>query len=204
MQIPRRIIDDFKNDRKGILPPLKPILRLVPMLFYLAAASAFVLTTLFIVHTGILKANIVVYNAGIADAKAQIANTAAERAKLEMRILKATDVQAWVEGSRPLQPLAVAVSRSIGDNATLGDLKLTRDEQSPATLTLTMKLGSASATSRQQLDLTTASIAKDYRLVQPQQTFSQGEVDYRVTLVNPAQATNDPQEEAAPPVLNTP
>lgn len=194
MEIPRRTIDDFKNERKGILPALPAITRLVPMLFYLTAGATLIFSTLFLVHLNILRANIDVYNTGIAEAQAQIAATTTARQQLETRILEATDVQAWVEGSRQIQPLVVSVSRSIGEKANLADLKIERDEQSPSSLSLMMVLGASGEVAREQLDQTTAAIAQNYRLVQPQQTFAQGEVNYRVTLVTPTRATSDEPE----------
>ncbi len=181
MILPKDIADDFKTERKDITPPLPAILRLVPILFYLTVASSIILCALFLYQLKLANDNILAANSGLAEAQAQVATAAAERKELEAQILRATDVQGWVEGSRPLQPLVVAVARSIGEEASLADLKLDRDEESPSNLKLAMRIGTSSAT---QLEETTDAISREnFRLLQPEQTLAEGQINYRATIV---------------------
>ena len=181
MILPKDIADDFKTDRKDITPPLPAILRLVPILFYLTVVSAMILCGLFLYQLKLANDNILAAKSGLAEAQAQVVTAAAERKQLEAQILRATDVQGWVEGSRPLQPLVVAVARSIGEEASLADLKLDRDEESPSSLKLAMRIGTSSAT---QLEETTDAIAREnFRLLQPEQTLAEGQINYRATIV---------------------
>jgi hypothetical protein len=192
MILPKDIVDDFKTDRKDILPPLPAILRLVPLLFYLTVASSVILCGLFFYQLKLANDSIQTANAGLAEAQAQVASTAADRKLLESRILRATDVQAWVEGSRPLQPLVVAVARSIKEEASLADLKLDRDESSPSSLKLAMRIGTSSTT---QLDETTDAISKEnFRLLQPEQTLAEGQINYRATIVPTSVVPTEPAE----------
>lgn len=163
------------------MPPLPAVLRLVPILFYLTVASSIILCGLFLYQLKLANDSIAIANTGLADAQSQVASTAAERKQLESQILRATDVQGWVEGSRPLQPLVVAVARSIGEEASLADLKLDRDEESPSSLKLAMRIGTSSAT---QLEETTDAISREnFRLLQPEQTLAEGQINYRATIV---------------------
>jgi hypothetical protein len=181
MILPKDIADDFKTDRKDILPPLPAVLRLVPILFYLTVISSVILCALFFYQLKLANDSIQTAKAGLAEAQAQVASTAAERKLLESQILRATDVQGWVEGSRPLQPLVVAVARSIKEEASLADLKLDRDEESPSSLKLAMRIGTSSPT---QLEETTDAISKEnFRLLQPEQTLAEGQINYRATIV---------------------
>ena len=181
MILPKDIADDFKTDRKDITPPLPAILRLVPILFYLTVVSAMILCGLFLYQLKLANDNILAAKSGLAEAQAQVVTAAAERKQLEAQILRATDVQGWVEGSRPLQPLVVAVARSIGEEASLADLKIDRDEESPSNLKLAMRIGTSSAT---QLEETTDAIAREnFRLLQPEQTLAEGQINYRATIV---------------------
>jgi len=181
MILPKDIADDFKTDRKDITPPLPAILRLVPILFYLTVVSAMILCGLFLYQLKLANDNILAAKSGLAEAQAQVVTAAAERKQLEAQILRATDVQGWVEGSRPLQPLVVAVARSIGEEASLADLKIDRDEESPSNLNLAMRIGTSSAT---QLEETTDAIAREnFRLLQPEQTLAEGQINYRATIV---------------------
>lgn len=181
MILPKDIADDFKTDRKDTTPPLPAILRLVPILFYLTVVSAMILCGLFLYQLKLANDNILAAKSGLAEAQAQVVTAAAERKQLEAQILRATDVQGWVEGSRPLQPLVVAVARSIGEEASLADLKIDRDEESPSNLKLAMRIGTSSAT---QLEETTDAIAREnFRLLQPEQTLAEGQINYRATIV---------------------
>ncbi len=194
MILPKDIADDFKTDRKDITPPLPAVLRLVPILFYLTVISSLILSGLFLYQLKLANDNIAAARGGLADAQAQVATMAAERTQLESRILRATDVQAWVEGSRPIQPLVVAVARSINQEASLADLKLDRDNEAPSSLKLAMRIGTSSPS---QLEETTDAIFREsFRLLQPEQTLAEGQINYRATIVPLSTA---PQEAADTP-----
>ncbi len=192
MILPKDIADDFKTDRKEITPPLPAILRLVPILFYLTVVSTIILCGLFLYQLKLANDSILTAQSGLAESQAQVAAAASERKTLEAQILRATDVQGWVEGSRPLQPLVVAVTRSIGEEASLADLKLDRDEESPSSLKLAMRIGTSSPS---QLEATTDAISREnFRLLQPEQTLAEGQINYRATIVPLSVTTPEPAE----------
>ena len=192
MQVIGRKIDDFKTDRKGIAPPLPLVLRLVPVLFYCSIAVTIILSLIYFVQFQQAvkkrdghKASTVALNAQTQEARNQ-------RTALEAQIKIATDIESWVSGSRPLQPLIVEIAGSMGARSTIVDLRLDRDPLAPAQLKLTIKLGTDST---KQLDFTLEKIAgQKYRAFSPQQTLGRSELDYSATLVwqNPNQRSLQP------------
>lgn len=185
MQIPRRAIDDFKTDRKGITPPLPVLFRLIPLLFYCAIGLAVVLNSLYFIQYRMAVQSRDEHIRQTASVKGQIAATQSQRVALEAQILKATDIEAWVQGARPLQPLLVAVTRSMNEKSSILDLRFDRDVASPAQIHLSLRIATDSA---QQLDDSLAKIAEQkYRTFSPQQTMGRGEVDYKATLVRQEQ-----------------
>lgn len=181
MQISGKYIDDFKTDRKGISPPLPIYLRVVPILFYLTIVASLVLNGLFLIRYGQAKQD--KEAAIVANRKVQDDLRAAKqmRKDLESEAKKASDIASWVEASRPLQPLVVEIARSIEPDASLVDLKLTRDANSPSQIQLAMRLG---AETTRQLDLTLTKIGdQHFRAFSPQQSLLKGEIDYKATLL---------------------
>lgn len=200
MILPKLTVDDFKEERRDVTPPLPIVLRIVPLLFYLSIFAALVLCSIFLVQIQVAASSIKTYEQGIADVKADMENTATMRTQLEGRILRATDVQNWVEGSTPVQPLAVAAARSISPDSMLADLRLDRDPDSPASIRFGMRV---SASTMEQIDKTTTALGdQHYRVIQPQQTLSDGQIDYRATLVSPggssSGATAPPEQPQVP------
>jgi len=181
MQVTGKTIDDFKTDRKDITPPLPILLRLVPLLLYCAIALAVILNTIFFIQFRLAAQKLDGHTSGTAALQAQVADSRNQRTALEVQIKKATDIEAWVESSRPLQPLAVQIARSIGEGSSIVDLHLDRDPDSPSQIRLSMRL---STDSIKQLDTTLEKIAaQKYRVFSPQQSMGRGEIDYKTTLV---------------------
>jgi len=192
MQISGRFIDDFKTDRKGITPPLPAVLRLVPIGFYCAIAVAILLSAVFLLQYRIATQKRDGHRAQAGTLATQTANTLSERTALEVQIKKAINLQTWVSGSRPLQPLVVEISRSMGPKANILDLSLVRDEKAPAQVALSLKIGTDSV---RQLDTTLEKIAsQQYRAFSPTQTLGQGELDYRATLVRQGPKQTSPAD----------
>jgi hypothetical protein len=195
MQINDRQIDDFKSDRKDITPPLPLVLRLVPILFYCSIAVTVILCSIFFIQfrVGIAKRDN--HRAQTAVLNAQTQASRNERAALEAQIKKATDIQEWVRGSLPLQPLVVEITRSMAPKSSLLDMRIDRSGDDPSQLRLNLKIGTDST---KQLDITTERIASlDYRAFSPTRELGRGELDYKATLVRRnAEQADDSQ---APP-----
>ncbi|HRJ70674.1 MAG TPA: hypothetical protein PLS03_00535 [Terrimicrobiaceae bacterium] len=181
MQIAGKSIDDFKTERKGISPPLPVYLRLVPLVFYLGILATILLNGLFFV--GYSQANLAMLASQKRDQelKAALAVTKQKRTELENEAKKASDIVAWIEAARPLQPLIVQIARSMEPGASIIELRLDRNAENPAQILFTLRLSSDST---RQLDLTLAKIAdQNFRMFSPQQSLAKGELEYQATLM---------------------
>ena len=182
MQITERQIDDFKSDRKDITPPLPVVLRLVPLLFYCSIAVAVILSSIFAIQFQLAVQKRDNHKTTTASLGALTQDTRSQRTALEAQIKKATDIQNWVYGSRPLQPLLLAITRSMGPKSSIVDLRLDRETDIPSQIKMNLSMGTDST---KQLDLTVEKIAElNYRAFSPTQTLGRGQLDYKATLVH--------------------
>jgi len=181
MLIHGKAIDDFKTERKNITPPLPMALRLVPILFYLSIVCGILMNGIFALQFADATRARDQATQELSATRANLAKVDEERKALEAEVKRASDIAAWVESSRPLQPLAVNIARSIGPESNIVDLKLERDPENPAQLKLALRL---TGDSTKQLDLILERIAAEkYRIYTPQQTLIRGEIEYKATLV---------------------
>lgn len=192
MQIDARKIDDFKTERKDLLPPLPTIFRLVPLLFYLSIVFFAVVGSVGVWHSRVAQERRVSRLGETAALQAEIEQTKAARVSLDDRTLEAMDLENWVLGSMPLQPLVVEIIRSVGTNSSIANLSLERDPETPSQLKLALTLRTDSDA---QLDATLAAIRKlNYIDLSPTQSMVQGNLEYRATLLR-----DDRKEEAPTP-----
>jgi cell division protein FtsB len=196
MQIVADQIDDLKTDRKDIMPALPMVFRIVPILFYGALAFLVVIGSLAFWNMRVATQKRDAIKQRITSLQTEIATTKADRAALEVKIREATDLEAWVLASMPLQPLIVAIVRSMDPQSSIVDLKLERDTETPSQLRLGLRLNT---NSDQQLEDTLEVIRRmNYREFSPTQTRVRGDLDYRASLLwqNPHRKMPSPSERA--------
>jgi hypothetical protein len=181
MHITHRIIDDFKTERPDVSPPLPTYLRLVPIVFYLVVLGGVVLSGLFFLILRNAAATEQQWKALSAERNRMVAEVQTDRSALERKARRASDIVAWVEGARAVQPLAVAIVRSMSGTASITSLGLSRDPAAATQIKLDLKLN---AQDPRQLDTTLEAIsASGYRSYNPNQTQNRGEIDYQATLL---------------------
>src|SRR5690606_3185733 len=109
------------------------------------------------------------------EAQLQLAETKSARTALENEAKRASDFVAWIEGSRMVQPLVAAISRSMGEKSSIAQLTIERNEENPTQIKLKLKL---LADSPDQLDGTLEAIARDgFRAYSAQQKQAGGAMD---------------------------
>lgn len=174
-------IDDFKTDRKGITPPLPLVMRLVPLLFYLSLLFLAVVGTVSSIHAKFSSNHRSALLSRIELLKKEIEAVKTEKTALENEIKEATDLEAWVLASIPLQPLVVSIIRSMGPQSEIVDFTLERDAETPSQLRVGLKLNTASD---KQIEQTLEVVrGMNYREFNPTQTRVQGNLDYRASLL---------------------
>lgn len=190
-------IDDFKTDRKGIAPPLPMVMRLVPLLFYLSLLFLVVVGTVSSIHAKFSSDHRGTLLGRIETLKKEIEEVKKEKTALENEIKEATDLEAWVLASIPLQPLVVSIIRSMGPQSEIVDFTLERDAETPSQLRVGLKLNTASDKQIEQ----TLEVVRDmnYREFNPTQTRVQGNLDYKASLLwqDPHGKRQTPEERKA-------
>jgi hypothetical protein len=181
MLIDARKIDDFKTERKDLLPPLPMIFRLVPLLFYLSIVFFAVVGSVGVWHSRVAQDKRLSLVNETAALQNEIEQTKAARGALDEKTLEAMDLENWVLGSMPMQPLVVEIVRSIGENSSIANLSLERDTETPSQLKLALTLRTDSDA---QLDTTLKAIrGLNYIDLSPTQSMVQGNLEYRATLL---------------------
>lgn len=181
MKIERRIIDDLKTERSDVAAELAPVFRLVPILFYAIVTGGIFLSGFFFLVLRAAATSEADWKSETARRIQAVADVKNGRTDVEKQTRRATDVVAWIEGSRNLQPLVVAMIRSVAPDSSISELGLSRDPANPAQIKLTLKLNTQGP---RQLDATLAQItARDFRAYNPNQTQTRGELDYQATLI---------------------
>ncbi len=197
MLIAEEQIDDLKTERKGIMPPLPVVFRLVPLFFYGAIAFMLVVGSVGLWNARAATLRRDTTKQKIAGLQTEIATTKADRAKLEAKIREATDLENWVLASMPLQPLVVAIVRSMSPQSSIVELKLERDAETPSQLRLGLRLNTDS--DKQLEDTLEVIRSMHYREFSPTQTRVRGDLDYKASLLwqNPYSKNQLPEERAA-------
>jgi hypothetical protein len=172
---------DIKTPRTDTSKRLPNTFKLVPALFYLAlVAGAYFMTMDWLAYKRAqrekLQADIVRQ-----EHTDVIANMQAEKASLDKETGKAQYVAKWVEGSRNVQPLGVAIARAIPPEVRISDLTLERSDQVPANLSFSVRINGGSAAEVGMIEATLSRL--QYRSLSPQQSKDGDVIEYRSTLV---------------------
>lgn len=175
------ICHDFKTPRTDTSKRLPNSYKLIPVLFYVAlVGGAYFMTTDYLAYKRAQQQKITSDEVRKEHEEAT-SKLRSEKNALDEETAKAEKVAKWVEGSRNLQPISVAIARAMPAEARLTDLTIERGEQVPANLSIAIRLNGGSAT---EVGLIESSLSRlNYRSFSPQQTKNGDVLEYRSTLV---------------------
>jgi hypothetical protein len=134
------VCHDFKSPRADTSKRLPPLFMVVPVIFYL----------MFVGGSYVIVKSYMGYREALSlrdDAKARQADHEAEKAKSEEKMAevttekwKAEKLAQWVEGTRALQPIGVAINRCMPPEITLAELDMERSIELPAQIILSVRI----------------------------------------------------------------
>lgn len=189
-------IDDFKTERKDLMPPLPVVYRIVPIVFYGSIVFLVVVGALAIWHVRVAEGRRNEVESRVSGLKKEIESAKASRSSLEMEIREATDLEGWVLASMPVQPLIVTIIRSMSPTTAIVDLSLERDPETPSQLKLALTMNTDSD---KQIEQTLERIrALNYREFSPTQSMVKGNLEYKASLLwrNPSKESPSPESRA--------
>lgn len=176
------IIHDLKTERQSVSSGLPSGYKLIPVAFYLVAVASVLLSLYFFLSKKAYEATEAQMQTRLADAQAQSATLSSEQQAIVDEARKAEIYAKWLEGSRPLQPVTVAVGRSMGKDSTVAELSLNRNPEIPAHTFIQLKIDGGGAP---QIESTLDAIyALQYQTYSAQQVAGQNTTDFQATLIH--------------------
>lgn len=175
------LCNDLKSERPDVSQGLPNYFKAIPILFYVCLVAGVGLGAWF--YIGLRNASASKDHWAGEDARQKQATEkiSAEKAQIIEQNERARDVVAWMEGAQALQPLSVAITRSVSPTVTISELSLTRNAEIPSQIYFSLKLDGAGP---DQLDRTLASVKElSYRAYSAQQTKAKNSLDYKATLI---------------------
>jgi hypothetical protein len=177
----KKICHDFKTPRTDMSRRLPGSMRAIPVIFYLV--TAFGTFAMFKAYHDHKQASTELQAAadekemhGMAKATLDI-----ERSRLDVERIRGEAVAKWVEGTRSLQPISVAIARSMPVESFITELNLQRQIEIPAQIELTLRMANASPIEVSKVEQNIQKLR--YRSHSPQQNKQGDILEFRSMLV---------------------
>ena len=172
---------DFKTPRTDMSRRLPSSMRLVPVMFYLVLVGS----TFFIIKdwSDLKRAEQDLAVAANRRDEAVNAKTKLkdEKGNIETEKYRAEGIAKWVEGTRVVQPISVAIARAMPPETNITELDLTRNADFPAQVSMTLRLVNGGATEIEKVQKSLERL--HYRSHSPQQLRQGDMMEFRSMLV---------------------
>jgi hypothetical protein len=172
---------DFKSPRNDTSKRLQPIFAMIPILFYVVLlGGSYVGITSYLNYREAVASRDQwkAYQAEQDEAKARIET---EKTQVTQEKWKAEKLAQWVEGTRALQPISVAIARAMPPEISLAELSLERSLDLPQQITLGVRINNGTLDEVGKIQ--SALNALSYRSYNSQQLKSGDALDFRSMLV---------------------
>lgn len=172
---------DFKSPRVGASMRLPSAFFAVPVLFYLAVVGGCYVNINCYLNYRKAVTERDTWRQSKTEKDLAKAKFESQSAALDVETQKAEKLAQWIEGTRTLQPICVAVARSIPPEITLGDFSLDRRTDMPSQLDLNVRINNGTM---QEVSLIQAAIQNiQYRTYNSQQLKNKENLEYKTMLV---------------------
>lgn len=176
------ICHDFKSPRSDGARRLPSIFMVVPIMFYvLLLGGGYMGVNSYMAYRDALKLRDIKKDE-LAGHEAKTAELTEAEGKIQAETRKAEKLAQWVEGTRAMQPVSVAIIRSVPAEITLGEISLERSMDVPQQINLGVRINNG--TLQEVNRIQTALGALNYRSYNSQQDKAgEGGLQYRAMLV---------------------
>ena len=172
---------DFKTTRNDTSKRLPPVFMAVPILFYvILIGGIYVSATSYMRYRDAVQSRDQwqQYQTEQEEAKAKFET---EKTMVMHEKWKAERLAQWIEGTRALQPISVAINRSVPPEISLAELALERSPELPQQINLNVRINNGTLDEVSKIQ--GAVSALNYRAYNSQQIKSGEALDYRTMLV---------------------
>jgi len=175
------VCHDFKSPRPGTAGRLPSAFMAVPVLFYLAIiGGCYINVNCYITYRKAVKERDT-WRQSKAEKDEAKAKFESQIAALDTETLKAGKLAQWIEGTRTIQPICVAITRSMPPEITLGDFSLERRSDMPSQLDLSVRINNGSMQEIARIQSAIQNI--QYRTYNSQQLKNNDNLEYKTMLV---------------------
>ena len=176
------VIHDLKTERQNVSEGLPPAYKLVPIAFYVVSVASVFLSLYFYLSKKAYESTEAVMQARLEEAQNQQSTFMTQQETVTEEARRAESIAKWLEGSRPLQPVTVAIGRSMSKDSTVAELALDRNPEIPAHTFLQLKIDGGGT---EQIEETLTSIyALNYQTYSAQQVKGRDSTDFQATLIH--------------------
>ncbi|MEM7600497.1 MAG: hypothetical protein AAF357_03665 [Verrucomicrobiota bacterium] len=175
------LIHDIKTERQSVSAGLPALYKVVPIAFYAVTLGSILLSGLFWLNLRRSETRTEELSSRVSAAQLEQTNLLSQQSTIVDESKEAEGIAEWLEGSRPLQAITVAVGRSMASDATIAELALNRNPEIPAHTFMQFKIDNASA---EQIEQSLAAIyALKYQTYSAQQVKGRNAIDFQATLI---------------------
>lgn len=175
------IIHDLKTERQSVSAGLPGAFKLVPVLFYLSTVASLVLSGFFYLSIKGHEAAQQEMHLRLSQANTEKGEYTSRQQSIVEKSKRAEGIAKWLEGCHPIQPVTVAIGRSMGKDTTIAELNLNRNPEIPAHTFLQLKIDGGGS---EQIEDTLNSVnALNYQTYSAQQVKGRNSTDFQATLI---------------------
>jgi hypothetical protein len=172
---------DFKTPRTDMSRRLPGSMRLVPVLFYVVS-----LATAFFIFKDVrdlqeAEKQRIASVKELEELTMELTKLDEEKSKIDNELFRAQAVAKWVEGTRVLQPITVAIARAMPPETNITELSLERSPDLPAQISLLVRMINATVAEVPKIEGAVNRL--HYRTHSGQQAKQGEQVEFRSMLV---------------------
>ncbi|NNE94276.1 MAG: hypothetical protein HKN23_21725 [Verrucomicrobiales bacterium] len=176
------IIHDLKTERANVSGGLPPAFKLVPIAFYGCVLLSGLLCLFFFLSFRTHKASEEIWQERLQAAQAEQSTIVGKQTEIVEIAQRAEGIAKWLEGCRPIQPVTVAIGRSMTKNSSIAELSLDRNPEIPAHTFMQLKINGDNGS--QQIETTLDAVtALNFQTYSANQVKGRNATDFQATLI---------------------